>query len=124
MPATGTAPAAIDTEMQVMAGIAATVAGLSLFAPRILARLLLMDPDTLNGSARFALRLFATRNVWVVWRSLGGDASVQSAYLPIQAMDQVVFAHAGLRGDIPRRTWALAAATSGAIVAAGLRRRG
>lgn len=111
-----------DRELQVMAGVAAAVAGLAILRPRLLVRVLLADPDDLGGLGTFALRLFATRNVWVVWRSLRGDEQVAAGYLPVQAMDQLVFAHAGLKGDIPKRTWALAASVSGVIVAAGLRR--
>lgn len=111
-----------DRELQVMAGIAATVAALALIRPRLLMRVLLLDPAELTGPGLFALRLFATRNVWVVWRSLQGDPSVQDAYVPVQYLDQMVFWASACDGAIPRRTAALAASISTVIVVAGRRR--
>lgn len=111
-----------DRELQVMAGIAAAVAALSIGRPQLLARILLLDPDELTGTARFALRLFATRNAWIVWRSLAGDVEVQEAYVPVQYLDQAVFWGSALDGSIPKRSAALAATISGAIIVAGQRR--
>ena len=110
-----------DRELQIMTAIAGTVAALALVRPRLLVRLLMADPDELTGIGRFALRLFATRNLWIVARTLQGDPSAARAYLPIQALDQAVFWHAGLRGEVPRRTAALAASISGVIIVAGVR---
>lgn len=115
-------PVTKDRELQVMAGIAAMVAALSVGRPRLLARLLLLDPDEMTGTARFALRLFATRNAWVVWRSLAGDAEVQAAYVPVQYLDQAVFWGSALDGSIPKRSAALTATVSGVIIAVGRRR--
>ena len=115
-------PVIEDRELQVMAALATAVAALSIGRPRLLARLLLLDPDEVTGTTRFALRLFATRNVWVVWRSLAGDEQVQDAYVPVQYLDQAVFWGSALDGSIPKRSAALTAAVSGVIIAAGRQR--
>lgn len=112
-----------DSDLLIMASIAGGVAALAIARPTLLVRMLLMDPRELDGAGLLALRLFATRNVWVVWRSLHADRSAQEAYLEIQYLDQVVFWQAAAAGTIPKRTAVLAASISGAIILAGTRRR-
>lgn len=112
-----------DSDLLTMASIAGGVAALAIARPRLLVRILLMDPRELTGTGLLALRLFATRNVWVVWRSLRADRSAQEAYLEIQYLDQVVFWQAAAAGTIPKRTAVLAASISGVIIVAGARRR-
>jgi len=112
-----------DRPTQAMAAIAGTVAAASALSPRTLLRAFGIAPAEVTGAAAFGWRLFAVRTGYVAVQALRADASATASFLPIQAMDQVVFWHAYRTRSVPRRAAVLAAVTSGAIVALDLRRR-
>lgn len=71
----------------------------------------------------FGWRLFAVRTAYLSVQAWRRDRSAREAFLPVQALDQVVFWHAFATRSVPRRAALLAAATSGAIIALDLHRR-
>lgn len=89
-------------------------------APRRLARLYGLPAGELSGTSDFVWRLFAARNLVVGGAALTRSAAARRAFLPVQAVDQVIFLHAFVTGGVPRRTAVTAMATSAAIIAACL----
>lgn len=112
-----------DRATTTMAAIAGTVALGSVAAPRPFLRLFGVGPEEVTGATRLALGLFAARNAYIAARALQDDPAAKDAFLPIQALDQVVFWHAFATRTIPRPGAALAATVSGAIVVLDVRRR-
>ena len=111
----------IDAETRAMAGMGVAMAMVA--APKPFLRVFGIPAADVTGTAEFGWRLFAVRNAWVTALALRGDKTAQSAFLPIQLMDQAVFWHAFARRSVPRRAPVLAATVSGAIIALDLRRR-
>lgn len=112
-----------DAEMRTMAAIALGVGGAAALSPRLLLRLFGIPSREVTGAAAFGWRLFAARNVYIGARALRGDPTARDAFLPVQALDQLVFWHAYRTRSVPRPASLLAAATSAVIVALDLRRR-
>jgi hypothetical protein len=77
----------------------------------------------MTGAGAFGWRLFAMRNLVTGVSALRGQESARDAFLPIQVMDKMVFAHAYRTRAVPRPTAVLAMVTSGAIIALDLVRR-
>ncbi len=63
------------------------------------------------------------RTAYLSGLAFRGDATARAAFLPVQVLDQAVFAHAFKTRAIPRPAAVLAMVTSGAIVALDLERR-
>lgn len=117
-------PRVTDRATKTMAGIAGTVAIGSAFAPRSFLRLFGVAPDEVTGATRLGFGLFATRNAYIAVQALRDDPAAKAAFLPLQALDQIVFWRAYATRSIPRPGALLAISVSGAIVAVDLRRRG
>jgi len=103
------------------AGVAMAAIGLGVgigaaLSPAALAGLYGIPPREMTGAGAFGWRLFGVRTVYLSSLALNGDVSARRAFLPIQLLDQAVFAHAYATRSIPRRAAALAMATSGAII--------
>jgi len=103
-----------------MAGIALAVASSALLSPRAMLGLFGIDKREVTGPAALGWRLFAVRTALIGGAAWGGSPAARAAFLPVQLADQAVFTHAALAGGVPRRAAALAAATSGAIIALDL----
>jgi hypothetical protein len=112
-----------DRATTTMAGIAGAVALGSALVPRHFLRLFGVAPEEVTGATRLGFGLFATRNAYVAMNALRDDPAAKAAFLPLQALDQVVFWHAYATRSIPRPGALLAISVSGAIVAIDLRRR-
>lgn len=106
-----------------MAAIGGGVAVGSALAPRAFLRGFGIDRGEVTGAAVFGWRLFATRTAYLSVLAWRGDTAARDAFLPLQALDQVVFWNAYRERSVPRRAAVLAAATSGAIVALDVARR-
>ena len=106
-----------------MAAIGAAVAVATAFVPRRFLRLFGVAPGEVTGVGVVGWRLFAVRTAYLSALAWRGDASARGAFLPVQALDQLVFWHAFKIRLIPRGGAALAAVTSGAIVALDVLRR-
>ena len=106
--------------MAVLAGAVALGAATS---PRRFLRPFGIAPQEVTGAAAFGWRLFAVRTAYLGAAAWRGDESARRAFLPVQALDQLVFWHAGATGAIPRRAARLAAGTSGALIALDAVRR-
>lgn len=107
-----------ETLHRIAAAVALAVGGGAALAPGHLMRLYGAS-EPLTGPGRLGWRLFAARNLVVGTAAWRGDASARAAIVAVQAVDQVAFAHAGLTGATPRRTWAAASVTSAALIALG-----
>ncbi len=106
-----------------MAAVTGTVALGSAVSPRTFLRPFGIAAEDVTGSAALGWRLFAVRTAFLGARAARGDEAARAAFLPIQALDQVVFWHAFATRSVPRRAALGAAAASGAIVALDLLRR-
>lgn len=93
-------------------------------APDLLQRTFGIPAAELTGAGRLGWRLFATRNLYLTARALGGNSTALDAFGHLQVLDQAVFWAAFADRSVPRRTSALAIATSTAIVALDRHRRG
>lgn len=106
-----------------MAVLAGAVSVASAASPRAFLRAFGIAPREVTGAAAFGWRLFAVRTAYLGVAAWQGDDDARRAFLPVQALDQVVFWHAYATGAIPRRAAVMAAATSGALVGLDLVRR-
>lgn len=106
-----------------MAAIAGAVAVGSAVSPRALLGVFGVPTEQVTGAAAFGWRLFAVRTAVLSGLAWRGDATARRAFLPVQALDQVVFWHAYATRSVPRRTALLAAGTSAVIVALDVARR-
>jgi hypothetical protein len=106
-----------------MAAIGAGAALGAGLAPRTFLRAFGIPAAEVTGAAAFGWRLFAVRTGYLSVLAWRGDRAARDAFLPVQALDQVVFWHAYRTGTVPRRAAVLAATTSGAIVVLDLLRR-
>ncbi len=111
-----------------MASIGLAVGGAAAASPETMLRLFGIDRREVTGAAAFGWRMFAVRTLVISLAAVRGSQAAREAFLPVQVLDQMVFAHAGRTGAIPRRAAAMAMGTSGAIIALDLtaraRRRG
>ena len=73
--------------------------------------------EPITGTGALGWRLFAARTLYIGARAWRGDDAARASIVPIQLLDQIAFAHAGLTGAIPRRTWTAAALTSAGLIA-------
>ena len=112
-----------DPETQAMAAIGGTVAVASALSPRAFLRVFGVDPDEVTGAAAFGWRLFAVRTAYLSALAARGNSTAESAFLPVQLLDQLVFWHAFATRSVPRRAALLAAGTSGVIIGLDLLRR-
>src|SRR5688572_31853431 len=96
---------------RVAAAIALAVGAGAAVAPRALMRAY-GAREPLTGAGALGWRLFAARTLYIGARAWKGDEAARAAIVPVQLLDQAAFAHAGLTGAIPRRTWAAASLTS------------
>lgn len=106
-----------------MAAIAGAVAVGSAVSPRALLGVFGIPTDQVTGAAAFGWRLFAVRTAVLSGLAWRGDETARRAFLPVQALDQVVFWHAYATRSVPRRTALLAAGTSAVIIALDVARR-
>ena len=106
-----------------MTGLGGAVSIAAAVSPRALLAAFGIAPREVTGAAAFGWRLFAVRTAYLSAAGWRGDAAARTAFLPVQVLDQVVFWHAYSSRAIPLRAAALAAGTSGAIVALDLVRR-
>jgi hypothetical protein len=116
-------PPSGESLARAMAAIALGVGVGAALSPRTLLRAYGVRPDELTPAGEFGWRLFAMRNLWMGGLALSGNETMRDAFLPIQVLDQAVFAHAFRTRAVPRPAAALAMATSGAIVVLDLVRR-
>lgn len=72
--------------------------------------------EPLTGAGAFGWRLRGACNLVIGTAAWRGSDAAREAIVPIQILDQLAFAHAGLTGAIPRRTWAAASLTSAALI--------
>ena len=112
-----------DRKTQCMAAIGGAVAIGSALSPRTFLKPFGIPAAEVTGAAAFGWRLFAVRNAYISVQAARGNPTARDAFLPIQALDQVVFWHALATRSVPPRSALLAAATSGAIIALDLARR-
>lgn len=105
------------------AGVGLTVGTAAAISPRTLLRLFGVDRREVTGAAAFGWRLFAVRTLYISLSALRGRRAATDAFLPVQILDQVVFAHAYRTRAVPRPGALLAMATSGAIIMLDLLRR-
>lgn len=106
-----------------MTGLGGAVSLAAAVSPRALLGGFGIAPREVTGTAAFGWRLFAVRTAYLSAAGWRGDEAARRAFLPVQLLDQAVFWHAYGTRSIPRRAAALAAGTSGAIVALDLVRR-
>jgi hypothetical protein len=106
-----------------MASIGLAVATGAALSPRALVRAYRIPAREMTGAGAFGWRMFAVRTGYLAVQAIRGDASARAAFLPIQVLDQLVFAHAFRTRSIPRPAAVAAMLTSGAIVALDLQRR-
>lgn len=101
------------------AGVAATGLGWSaLVVPAQLSSAFgLPRPDS---GGRLAWRLFGVRTAVIGAAIVAGVPDARRALVPVQAMDQLVFAAAALSGDMPRRTGVQAMTISALLIACGV----
>ena len=100
------------------AGALATTVGVAAaLTPGTLTRAYGLPPE----SAPLAWRLFGIRTALIGAGVLRGDRSARAVVLPVQLLDQAVFAHALLTGAVPRRTGLAAMATSAVLIVLTLR---
>lgn len=102
--------------------VASAVGAAALVSPAALARVFGLPPSSGQGGAALGWRLFGVRTLVVGGAVLSGDPSARRAVLPVQLLDQAVFAHALATRAVPRRSGVLAVATSAVLIA--LSRRG
>lgn len=102
------------------AAIALAVGGLALVSPRSLLRLYGVDRRELTSAGAFGWRLFAVRNLVTGVSALRANEGARKLILPVQAVDQLVFAHAWKTRAVPRGAAAMAMLTSGAIIVSTL----
>ena len=105
------------------AGIALAVGIGAALAPARLLQVYGVDPDEMGGPGALGWRLFAVRNLAVGLAAMGGNRTARDMILPVQAADQLVFAHAYRSAAVPRAAALGAMATSGVIVALELAAR-
>jgi hypothetical protein len=84
-----------------MAAIGCTVAAGSALSPQAFLRLFGIEPDQVTGAAALGWRLFAVRTGYISALAWRGDSWARAAFLPVHALDQVVFWHAFVRRSIP-----------------------
>lgn len=107
-----------------MATIGAVVSTGVAVSPRTFLRPFGIQAEEVTGAGALGWRLFAARTGYLSARALAGDGAARESFLPIQLLDQGIFWHAFATRSVPRRAAAMAAATSGAIVALdSIRRR-
>lgn len=105
---------------QGMAAVGLSVGLGAALSPESVARAYGIPRSEMTGAGAFGWRLFGVRTVYLSARVMRGDHGAARAFLPIQALDQIVFAHAYRTRAIPRPAAALAMTTSGAIIVLGL----
>jgi len=107
-----------------MAAIGAVVSAGVAISPRTFLRPFGIPAEEITGAGALGWRLFAARTGYLSARALTGDEPARESFLPVQLLDQGIFWHAFATRSVPRRASALAAATSGAIIALdSIRRR-
>lgn len=115
------AQSAPDVVGMATVGILASVT--STLAPRLMMRIVGIDPDQLTPSAILAWRLFAARTGAICLLAVRGNETAQDLFLPIQALDQLSWWELYRRGQLSIRSTLTLTALSGVIVGLGLRRR-
>jgi hypothetical protein len=108
---------------RVNAAIALTVGLAGAASPRTLLGLFGVDRREVTGAAAFGWRLFAARNLVIGFEAYRGNRTALDLFLPVQLLDQIVFAHALRAGAVPRSGAMMAMATSDVIIALDLLRR-
>lgn len=103
--------------------VALAVATGALLSPETLVRAYGVDGKEMTGIGAFGWRLFAMRNVALGVSVLRGSAAARDMFLPIQILDQAVFAHAYRSGSVPKPAAIGAMVTSAVIIGLDLVRR-
>ena len=103
----------------VVGTVATAIGATALLSPGSLLRAYGLPPAAAAGGSGLAWRLFGVRTAVLGAAVLRGDAGARAAVLPVQLLDQVVFAHALLTHGVPRRTALAAMATSAGLIALG-----
>lgn len=103
----------------VVGTVATAVGAAALLSPGSLLQAYGLPPASTAGDSGLAWRLFGARTAVLGAAVLRGDACARAAVLPVQLLDQVVFAHALLTHAVPRRTALAAMATSAGLIALG-----
>lgn len=106
-----------------MSSIGFAVALASAASPDNFLRVFGVPGRDVTGAAAFGWRLFAVRTAYLSALAWQGDPAARAAFLPIQILDQAIVWHAHATRSIPRRTAALAASASAAIIALDIARR-
>lgn len=106
-----------------MAAIGASASAASAFAPRLLMRVLGVDPRQLTPTAALGLRLFAIRTVLISALAARGDVAAREAFLPVQLLDQLSWWELYRRRALGLRPTLGLSTISGAIILLDLRRR-
>ena len=96
-----------------MAALAGGVAVASAISPRAFLRAFGIAPREVTGAAAFGWRLFAVRTGYISAMAWRRDLSARAAFLPVQALDQLVFWHAFFDRSVPRRAAVMAASVGG-----------
>ena len=109
-----------ETYWRATAAIALAVGVTAAFAPRVLARGYGLPQAEMTGSAQFGWRLFGVRTAIIGAAAFTGSHQARRVIVPVQILDQTIFAAALLPGSIPRRTAILAISTSATIIAGAL----
>lgn len=113
----------VGPEVKGMAAVG-TVASISAtLAPRLMMRIVGIDPDQVSPAAVLGWRLFAIRTTAICGLALRGNETARDLFLPVQALDQISWWELYRRGEISLRPTLTLAAISGVIVALDLRRR-
>jgi len=107
-----------------MAAVGLAVGLGAVLSPKAVVRAYGIPASGMTGAGAFGWRLFGVRTAILSARALGGDEAAEETFLPVQILDQLVFLHAYRTRAIPRSAAVLAMATSGAIIALDLVRRG
>jgi len=108
---------------RLVAGIGLAVGVGAAISPRTLLRVYGVDRREVTGAGAFGWRLFATRNLYLGTAALSGQRAARQAFLPVQILDQIVFALAYRTRAIPRPAALLAMTTSATIIMLDLLRR-
>lgn len=82
-------------------GLATTIGVVSKVAPRRVTAVFGLPAAHLTGAADLGWRLFGVRTAVVGAGVLAGVPAARSVVVPVQLLDQVVFAHAAQTGGVP-----------------------
>lgn len=118
-----TARRKVEALSRATAGIGLTVASGAAISPHRFLSLFGVNRHEVSGAAAFGWRMFAARTLYISVLALRGQRAARDAFLPIQILDQMVFAHALKTRAVPRPGAALAMALSAAIIVLDLLRR-